>query len=112
MCVLDQKLLHMVTIIYAYNKLEQRRTLWKDIEHIRGNMTYPWILIGDYINVHTSNVRVGGSIVKESEYKDLAYMIESMGMFEAKSKSCHYTWSNKSIHNTIYSRIKRMIGIL
>lgn len=53
---------------------------------------------------------IGGNPIQENEFKDLADMMHNLGLYEALTKGCYYTWSNKSNQNTIYSRIDRMIG--
>ncbi|KAL5172015.1 hypothetical protein HKD37_16G044853 [Glycine soja] len=96
--------------IYALNKLDQRRTLWTDIECIHGNQHGPWVLLGDFNNVLKAKDRVGGNLVTESEYEDLAKMMRNTGTFEKDSTGDYYTWSNKQTDGMIYSRIDRVLG--
>lgn len=102
--------LYWITAIYALNKLDQRRTLWTDIECIHGNQHGPWVLLGDFNNVLKAKDRVGGNLVTESEYEDLAKMMRNTGTFEKDSTGDYYTWSNKQTDGMIYSRIDRVLG--
>ncbi|KAL5127208.1 hypothetical protein HKD37_14G039672 [Glycine soja] len=99
-----------LTAIYALNKLDQRRTLWTDIECIHGNQHGPWVLLGDFNNVLKAKDRVGGNLVTESEYEDLAKMMRNTRTFEKDSTGDYYTWSNKQTDGMIYSRIDRVLG--
>lgn len=107
---LTSNFLYWITAIYALNKLDQRRTLWTDIECIHGNQHGPWVLLGDFNNVLKAKDRVGGNLVTESEYEDLAKMMRNTGTFEKDSMGDYYTWSNKQTDGMIYSRIDRVLG--
>ncbi|XP_058756286.1 uncharacterized protein LOC131629522 [Vicia villosa] len=98
--------------VYAHNTLNLRRKMWEELENIHKITTGPWLVMGDYNNVLSVNDRLGGNKVKESEYSDLASMMDRVGLFEKESKGDHYTWSNKHSTGTIYSRIDRVIGNL
>ena len=53
--------------------------------------------------------RIGGNNVLESEYKDLAALMEDIGLFELHLLGIRFTRSNKHDRDTIYSRIDRAI---
>lgn len=40
-----------LTVVHVLNHLEQRRTLWKDIEKLHHQQQWPWCLLGDFNNV-------------------------------------------------------------
>ncbi|XP_058784732.1 uncharacterized protein LOC131659577 [Vicia villosa] len=97
-----------ITAIYALNKLDQRRKLWKDLNNL--NQQGPWCLIGDFNNVLKSQDRIGGNIVTEAEYSDLQAFMDNNQLAEMESNGDYFTWSNKHLVNTIYSRIDRLIS--
>ncbi|XP_058775015.1 uncharacterized protein LOC131649265 [Vicia villosa] len=101
---------HWLTAIYADNKLERRRILWKDIEKIHSTQQGPWCLIGDYNNVLTTDDRIGGKEIHEGEYSDLATMMTNCGLAELDKIGDRYTWCNKHVNGTIYSCIDRAIA--
>ncbi|XP_058768939.1 uncharacterized protein LOC131642737 [Vicia villosa] len=100
----------VIIVVYAFNQLDRRRTLWHDLEAIGQGIQDPWIVIGDFNNVLKSIDRVGGNHVHENEYIDLTTLMQRIGLFEANTRGSYYTWTNKSTSNPIYSRIDRMIG--
>ena len=53
--------------------------------------------------------RIGDNHVLESKYKDLAALMEDIGLFELHLLGIRFTWSNKHDHDIIYSRIDRAI---
>ncbi|XP_058777013.1 uncharacterized protein LOC131651366 [Vicia villosa] len=78
-------------------------------ETIGISISKPWIIIGDFNNVLRSDDRIEGSEVHEFEYRDLEYLMESLGLFEHDTKGPHFTWSNKHADGLIYSRIDRAL---
>ncbi|PNX80017.1 hypothetical protein L195_g036011 [Trifolium pratense] len=96
--------------IYALNQLEHRRKLWKALEDIHNTQQGPWCLMGYFNNVLNSADRVGGKLVHESEYTDLTLLMDKVGLSEMDSLGDYYTWSNKHVDVTIYSRIDRVLG--
>lgn len=48
-----------MTVIYALNKLDQRRGLWEDI--VKLQQQGPWYLVGDFNNTLNAHDRIGGT---------------------------------------------------
>ncbi|XP_058784644.1 uncharacterized protein LOC131659472 [Vicia villosa] len=107
---IDGSFNYWMTAIYAHNKLIHRKKLWKDLEDIDKNQTGPWCTVGDFNNVMSSQDRIGGNTVTETEYEDLNIMVENTGLGEMDSKGEFYTWTNKQANNPIYSRIDRLLA--
>lgn len=66
--------------------------------------------MGDFNNVLRATNRIGGRIVTEAEFVDLANMMEAVGLAEMDSMGDFYTWSNKQVDNIIYFRIDSVLG--
>ncbi|XP_006598642.1 uncharacterized protein [Glycine max] len=92
--------------------LDRRKVLWKDLEAIHKHQQGPWCVIGDFNNVTKAQDRIGGKAVTESEYIDLLNMMETTGLAEMDTTGEFYTWTNKQVIGTIYSRIDRVLGNL
>ncbi|XP_058767570.1 uncharacterized protein LOC131641282 [Vicia villosa] len=101
---------HWLTAIYADNKLDRRRSLWKDIEKINSTQQGPWCLMGDYNNVLHTDDRIGGKEIHEGEFCDLANMMIKCGLADLDKIGDKYTWSNKHVSGTIYSCIDRALA--
>ena len=91
-----------VTIVYVFNQLEKRRLFWKQMENPGANIKTSWILIGDRNNVLTRKDIVGGYNVTEAEYRDIAKVMQNIGLYEATTRRCRYTWTNKLTTGVIY----------
>jgi hypothetical protein len=102
--------LNWFTAIYALNLLEHRRKLWKELVDINDTLQGPWCLMGDFNNVLKAIDRIGGRMVHDSEYNDLVSLMDTAGLSEMDNIGDYYTWSNKHLDGTIYSRIDRVLG--
>ncbi|CAK8578493.1 unnamed protein product [Lathyrus sativus] len=101
---------YWLTVVYAHNQLNKRRSLWKEIEHLSINIQGPWCVVGDYNNVTKAQDRLGGNVVTEKEYEDLIKMMWNIDLSEMDSIGDHFTWSNKQAASPIYYRIDRVLG--
>lgn len=50
----------MVSIVYAANDQEGRKSLWESVAHLTQD-TMPWVMMGDFNVVYFPNECVGGS---------------------------------------------------
>ncbi|XP_058776902.1 uncharacterized protein LOC131651247 [Vicia villosa] len=106
---LNGDFLFWLTGIYAHNQLDLRKRLWKNILGIYSKQTGPWCVIGDFNNVLGAQDRIGGKLVHGNEYIDLEQMMQDTQLSEMDSVGDYFTWSNKQVAGTIYSRIDRAI---
>ncbi|XP_058726185.1 uncharacterized protein LOC131597508 [Vicia villosa] len=104
------KFKYYLTAVYAHNTLAQRKILWQTIVSIHSTVQGPWCIIGDFNNVMSSQGWIGGRMVKEAEYGDLHEMMKPTDLCEMDSSGDHFTWNNRQIVGTVYSRIDRVLG--
>ncbi|KAI5382050.1 hypothetical protein KIW84_UN0211 [Lathyrus oleraceus] len=107
---IDNSFRYVATMIYAFNQVEHRKTLWSKLESLGSNMDRPWVVIGDFNNVLKEEDRIGGQPVNYAEYRDLDEMMHNVSLFENVSKGSYFTWSNKHTQGIIHSRIDRMVS--
>ncbi|XP_069143473.1 uncharacterized protein [Solanum lycopersicum] len=90
---------------------EQKKSLWTDLNKMAQNVISPWLIIGDFNAVLSPQDRQAGATVNESEIRDFADCVKTMGIHELQWKGSYYTWSNKQIGNArVLSRINRAFG--
>lgn len=66
--------------------------------------------MGDYNNVPTTQYRIGGNFVDETEYEDLQNIMTSTCLGEKDSSGDFFTWFNNQSRNHIYSRIDSILA--
>ena len=100
-----------LTVVYGFNTIEQRKSLWSDMIQIGQNVNHPWIIVGDFNAMLSPKDRLAGVPVNENEIKDFSNCVKVMGLNEVQWKGSYYTWNNKQSGNArISSRIDRAFG--
>lgn len=56
-------LLFLLTVIYGFNTIELRRTLWDELAHISPGISQPWLLAGDFNALLGPQDRLAGATV-------------------------------------------------
>ncbi|XP_015158439.1 uncharacterized protein [Solanum tuberosum] len=102
-----------ITVIYAYNSIEQRKVLWAELSSIEQMVDKPWLIAGDFNAVLYPNDRVYGAPISLAETQDFSNCIHKLQLNEVPWKGDYYTWSNKQLGtDRICSRIDRVFGNL
>nr|XP_016489638.1 PREDICTED: uncharacterized protein LOC107809505 [Nicotiana tabacum] len=65
----------LVTIIYGFNTIEQRKGLWKDLKTLAQGITRPWLVIGDFKAMFYSADRDKGNPVQQADIQDFGNIV-------------------------------------
>ncbi|XP_074314484.1 uncharacterized protein LOC141649700 [Silene latifolia] len=97
------------TLVYAFNGVAQRESLWANLSRIASSITGPWAIGGDFNYVLQAQKRLGGNVtVAESE--PFQNCLDVYGMIDIQATGAYYTWSNKQPPETrVYSRLDRFL---
>ncbi|XP_075108929.1 uncharacterized protein LOC142180761 [Nicotiana tabacum] len=100
----------MLTVVYARNKLQERTSLWCDLQLVGGQVQIPWLISGDFNNVLTTDDRLGQPVTM-NEVKEFKDCIDSIQLTPLKTKGCFYSWCNKQhADDKVYSKIDKAFG--
>lgn len=101
----------VLTIVYGFNTVEERRSLWTSLQDILSSTNCPWLVYEDFNAMLITVDRRSCHHVTFSEVKDFAYYINSTLLSELQWKGDCYTWSNKQ-HGVerVSSKIDRAFG--
>ncbi|XP_070034361.1 uncharacterized protein [Nicotiana tomentosiformis] len=94
-----------VTVVYAFNTREERRSLWTYLEGIIQGVNMPWLVIGDLNSVLKVKDRVGGNPISMEEIMDFHNCVEACGPLELLCTGNRYTWSDRHGDNKILFKI-------
>ncbi|KAM3267534.1 hypothetical protein P3S67_032290 [Capsicum chacoense] len=98
-----------VTMIYGFNDQSLRRSLWAYIMSISGQMTGPWVVLGDFNCVLNKEERIGRPVTM-AEIIDFKVCVGQCGLQDLRSTGSFYTWSNKQQGVArVYSKIYRVL---
>lgn len=102
---------YALTVVYGFNAIEQRRSLWEEIKCLSQGTSMPWVIGGDFNAVLTPQDRLCGNPISSAEIQDFSECIATAGLTELPWRGDFYTWTNKlDVGSRIYSRIDRMLG--
>ncbi|XP_070019439.1 uncharacterized protein [Nicotiana sylvestris] len=99
-----------LTYVYGYNTTAGRKPLWDQLRNIKGSINGPWILLGDFNTILSSDDRVNGVPVHPVETVDFQNCITDLGMGQVNRKGCQFSWCNKEMRMKGYTVI--LIGCL
>ncbi|XP_070020873.1 uncharacterized protein [Nicotiana sylvestris] len=100
----------MLTVVYARNKVQERVSLWQDLQLAGGQIQIPWLISGDFNNVFTRDDRLRQPVIT-SEVQYFKQCIDNMQLTPLKTKGCFYTRCNKqNANDRVYSKIDWAFG--
>ncbi|XP_015068674.1 uncharacterized protein LOC107013227 [Solanum pennellii] len=71
-----------LTVVYGYNTLEMRRSLWTELKMVAHSVSEPWLIIGDFNAILSPQDRLAGVPVTLNEIKDFEECVKDMGITE------------------------------
>ncbi|XP_074287958.1 uncharacterized protein LOC141613120 [Silene latifolia] len=98
-----------LTMIYAFNNIHERASLWDHLRRIAGLVDGPWAIAGDFNCVLSATERVGGNI-PNAEIEPFRTCVLGCGVVDIPAIGSLFTWNNKQRpEDRIYSRIDRFM---
>nr|XP_033514585.1 uncharacterized protein LOC117279202 [Nicotiana tomentosiformis] len=95
----------MMTIVYAFNTKEDRRSLWSYLDVVSRSMGSPWIVMGDFNSVLHIEDGVGGNFITMAEIAEFHQCIEECALVELPTSGSRYTWNDRHGDSRILSKI-------
>ncbi|OMO50810.1 reverse transcriptase [Corchorus capsularis] len=85
----------LLSVIYASPILEIRRRLWDSLIEFAGSVDVPWLVMGDFNDVLSSNEKLGGSVPNIGRCLSFSSMILTYGLIDLGFNGSSFTWVNK-----------------
>ena len=82
----------IVTVVYGFNTVEQRKSLWKEMQTISQGVIQPWLIVGDFNAILSTKDRLNGVLVTQSEIQDFGDCVREMEITELQWKGNYYAW--------------------
>ncbi|XP_074271256.1 uncharacterized protein LOC141595185 [Silene latifolia] len=98
-----------LTVVYDFNKLAERKDLWKSIIKYAHWGTGPWMIYGYFNNVMYPDERIGTDI-SWAEIRQFHDTCNSSNLHTIKTMGAFFTWNNKhKVGIRVFSRIDRVL---
>ncbi|KAI9094269.1 hypothetical protein K1719_026851 [Acacia pycnantha] len=102
-CCLNGELPFYLTAVYAIPIPSFKQMLWSDLKNLAGSMVSPWVVLGDFNDIISSNDRTGGAGVNFSRIQLFNDRILSCNLSDMGFCGPAYTW--KGPRNVGFSRL-------
>lgn len=100
----------LVTGAYFPAKEEEKQTFWDYIQSFHLNIDIPWLLIGDFNELLSSEDKVGGNPPTRNQCSRLPALLNSLHATDIPCLQQAFSWKMNTEAVTIYERLDRAIG--
>ncbi|XP_075103625.1 uncharacterized protein LOC142178198 [Nicotiana tabacum] len=101
----------LVIVVYGFNTIEQRKTLWTQLNTLASRINKPWLICGDFNAILYPQDRLYGVPVTFTEIKNFADCYHNLSLSKIPWKGDYYTWSTKQQgSDRICSRLKKELA--
>ncbi|XP_074318492.1 uncharacterized protein LOC141655305 [Silene latifolia] len=98
-----------LTMVYAFNGVNDRVPLWGHLRRITGTIVGPWAIAEDFNCVLFATERVGAN-VPSTEMEPFRDCVVDCGVLDIAATGSLFTWKNKQKpEERIYSRLDRVL---
>ncbi|XP_074313453.1 uncharacterized protein LOC141648624 [Silene latifolia] len=96
-----------VSIVYAFNDLVDRRSLWNQLINFASVINGPWMAAGEFNCVLSHTERLSGTST-DAEIDEFQSCLDACGLVDSPSQGAYYTWNNKQDASTrVFSKLDR-----
>lgn len=93
--LMEEQLTFNITVVYAANNTNVRKTMLDEIPNLRQNAV-PWIILGDFNCCYDFSHRKGGNPLSLAEIRPLKEAIATSDLVPIKRTGLPFSWNNKS----------------
>ncbi|KAK4394652.1 putative mitochondrial protein [Sesamum angolense] len=83
--------------------------MWEKLLELRRPLSMPWLILGDFNCVKSSAEKQLGAPPTWYELKDFADCFLVLGLHDAQTTGCYYTWYSNSDSNPVWCKLDRVI---
>ncbi|KAL0294793.1 UNVERIFIED_CONTAM: hypothetical protein Sangu_3210900 [Sesamum angustifolium] len=89
--------------------ISPQRSMWEKLLELGQPMNMPWLILGDFNCVKSSTEKQLGATPTWYELKDFADSCLSLGLNDAPTTGCYFTWYSNSESNPVWSKLDRVL---
>ncbi|XP_075092565.1 uncharacterized protein LOC142172779 [Nicotiana tabacum] len=100
-----------LTIVYGFNTIEHRKSLWDNLRGAAVGINKPWLVVEDFNAIMFQDDRLFGNPITYTEIKDYSECAHEWLLTKIQWGGDYYTWYNKLPgSDRIYSRLDSAFG--
>uniref|UniRef100_A0A2N9GX50 CCHC-type domain-containing protein n=1 Tax=Fagus sylvatica TaxID=28930 RepID=A0A2N9GX50_FAGSY len=98
----------LLSAIYASPRRSERRMLWQNLSTVAGLHSLPWVMVGDFNDITSSDEKWGGNIPNASRISEYCDCMNNCNMIDLGFSGPKYTWTNgQPVSSLIMQRLDR-----
>ncbi|KAF5206108.1 reverse transcriptase, partial [Thalictrum thalictroides] len=98
-----------VTVVYASNSKQERKTLWNDLCRLQSSINGPWTILGDFNCVLASTERYGCEPVHPHDIEEFVDCVNTLGLVDLQYSGAFFTWNKTEGNIRKGSKIDRCL---
>ncbi|KAK4416778.1 hypothetical protein Salat_2503300 [Sesamum alatum] len=83
--------------------------MWEKLLELGQLLNMPWLILGDFNYVKSSEEKQLGVAPTWYELKDFVDCCLALGLHDAPTTSCYYTWSSNNDSNPVWCKLDRVL---
>jgi exonuclease III len=109
--VRDSNSTWLLSAIYASPRRSERRVLWNNLSVIAALHSLPWVMVGDFNDILSSEEKWGGNRPSASRMAEFHACINSCSLIDLGFSGPKYTWTNsQDVSSLIMQRLDRALA--
>ena len=98
----------LLSAIYASPRRSERRMLWQNLSIVAGLHSLPWVMVGDFNDITSSDEKWGGNIPNASRISEYYDCMNACNMIDLGFTGPKFTWTNgQPVTSRIMQRLDR-----
>ncbi|KAL0424176.1 UNVERIFIED_CONTAM: hypothetical protein Sradi_0952400 [Sesamum radiatum] len=98
-----------ISFTYGLYTVVNRRSMWEKLLELGQPLNMPWIILGDFNCVKSPAEKQLGVPPTWYELKDFSDCCLALGLHDAQTTGCYYTWYSNSDSNPVWCKLDRVL---
>ncbi|KAL0305149.1 UNVERIFIED_CONTAM: hypothetical protein Scaly_2995500 [Sesamum calycinum] len=98
-----------ISFTYGLYTVVNRRSMWEKLLELGRPLNMSWIILGDFNCVKSPAEKQLGVPTTWYELKDFADCCLALGLHDAQTTGCYYTWYSNSDSNPVWCKLDRVL---
>jgi len=97
----------IVSGVYGPAKEKDKDAFWTHLLHLNSVFDLPWLIVGDFNELESSNEKRGGRPVSLRRLTRLPQFLQASHCESVMAQGCPFTWKQRIHGSWIYERLDR-----
>ncbi|KAK4422081.1 hypothetical protein Salat_2159100 [Sesamum alatum] len=98
-----------ISFAYGLYTIVNRRSMWEKLMDLGQPMNMPWLILGDFNCAKSTAEKQLSATPTWYELKDFVDCCLTLGLHDAPTTGCYYTWYSNSDSNPVWCKLDQML---